>query len=738
MRQFDVIVTSGEALSLELLNTFRKNSNAKIFNPLGPSECSVWIAGGELHLNGHEVTSDDITIGRPIANTQLYILDQDHHPVPIGVAGELCVSGDGVGNGYLNRPDLTAERFMPNPFIQGKTMYRTGDLARWRANGEIEYLGRIDTQVKIRGLRIEIGEIESVMAGFAGIDAAAAADKRDADGRQYLVGYYTVKDTVDEKALREYLASKLPKYMVPNYFVQVPQIPTTPSGKTDRKNLPAPDFSTGSYERKLVLPRNEREKTLCRIIGELLDESQVSIQDDFFELGGDSLKAIEFVSKAHGVNIYFTLQNVFDYPTVEALCDYLRERPRTQFTYEEERLASYRPILQKNVWNPDFVPQRNKLGTVLLTGGTGFLGAHLIDVLMKKGVDRVYCLVRSENGIDAGQKLLQQLHYYFGQQYDNAFGKAIIPVSGDLEKEDVWDGLPANVNYVIHAAASVKHYGSWKYFKSANVEATRRITDYALKAGAKLIHISTISVSGNDMADQFDVYVSEEEKHFYESSLYIGQPLDNVYVRSKFEAEMVVLDAMRAGLQTNIIRVGNLTNRKSDLKFQPNYEDNAFLKRVKAVLELGCLPDYLMPIYAEFSPVDTTAEAIAAIAEHMNDRYTVFHVNSNKGLYFDKMLEYLDRAGYPMQILDGASFARLIRSTIDSQQAYIFEALSNDLSQDDQLQYDSNIRIENDFTVQYLKSIGFEWPDIDFAYIEGYLRYFMQLGYFGGANNDTE
>ena len=145
-----------------------------------------------------------------------------------------------------------------------------------------------------------------------------------------------------------------------------------------------------------------------------------------------------------------------------------------------------------------------------------------------------------------------------------------------------------------------------------------------------------------------------------------------------------------------------------------------------------------MPIYAEFSPVDTTAEAIAAIAEHMNDRYTVFHVNSNKGLYFDKMLEYLDRAGYPMQILDSASFARLIRSTIDSQQAYIFEALSNDLSQDDQLQYDSNIRIENDFTVQYLKSIGFEWPDIDFAYIEGYLRYFMQLGYFGGTDNDKE
>lgn len=240
------------------------------------------------------------------------------------------------------------------------------------------------------------------------------------------------------------------------------------------------------------------------------------------------------------------------------------------------------------------------------------------------------------------------------------------------------------------------------------------------------------------MADQFDVYVSEEEKYFSESSLYIGQPLDNVYVRSKFEAEMVVLDAMREGLRANIIRVGNLTNRKSDLKFQPNYTENAFLKRVKAVLDLGCIPDYLMSIYAEFSPVDSTAEAIAAIAAHMNSQYTVFHVNSNKNLYFDKMLEYLERAGYPIKVISGDQFAKRIRTTIDSEQVHIFEALSNDLDQDDKLQYESNVHIENAFTVQYLRSIGFEWPEIDCPYVEGYLRYFTQLGYFGGMNYEEK
>lgn len=314
----------------------------------------------------------------------------------------------------------------------------------------------------------------------------------------------------------------------------------------------------------------------------------------------------------------------------------------------------------------------------------------------------------------------------------------IIPITGDLERKDIVEGLPENVDYVIHAAASVKHYGSWQYFKSANIDATQNIISYAKRIHAKLLHVSTISVSGNSMADQFDGYISEEEKHFSESSLYIGQPLDNVYVRSKFEAEALVLDAIREGLQANIVRMGNLTNRKSDLKFQPNYTENAFLKRVKAVLELGCVPDYLMSIYAEFSPVDAAAEAITRIAEHMNDRYTVFHINSDKELFLDKMLDYLERAGHPLKVVSGEKFAQLIRDTINSQQSYIFEALLNDLDQNDQIQYDSNIRIENSFTVQYLQRLGFEWPEIDYAYIEGYLQYFTQLGYFGGENYDAK
>ena len=228
------IVIGGEVFPQELYSAIRTyNADGRIYNGYGPTETTMCVVANELK------EGNDITIGTPIANTQIYILDSDQRPVPIGVPGEIYIAGEGVGKGYLNRPELTAERFIPNPFAtkennHGKIMYRTGDLARYRNDGEIEYLGRMDTQVKIRGLRIELGEIESVMESFPGIELCAVTDKRDETGRQYLVGYYTVaagmsatgneqeteRETaigLDEKALRAHLSAKLPKYMVPNY-----------------------------------------------------------------------------------------------------------------------------------------------------------------------------------------------------------------------------------------------------------------------------------------------------------------------------------------------------------------------------------------------------------------------------------------------------------------------------------------------------------------------------------------
>ena len=291
------------------------------------------------------------------------------------------------------------------------------------------------------------------------------------------------------------------------------------------------------------------------------------------------------------------------------------------------------------------------------------------------------------------------------------------------------DELPENVQTVIHTAASVKHYGLYSYFHRVNVEGTGHVVDYAKKLGAKLIHVSTLSVSGNSMVDDFTVYHSEEEKNFYETSFYIGQPMDNVYIRSKFEAEKRVYDAMLDGLDAVVIRVGNLTNRMSDYKFQPNFKENAFLTRVKAILELGLLPDYIMNLYTEFSPVDKTAEGIIKIAQYV-DKQRVFHLNSDKVIYLQRFIEVLHELGISMEIVSGNIFNKALRKTLENKNTeYIYEALQNDIDEQGQLVYDSNIHIKNGFTQWFLKQIGFEWNEIDIKYISGYVDYFRKIGY---------
>ena len=723
-QQIQLVVTSGEALTEKLLKHIRDICDAKVFNPLGPSECSVWNVGGDFKT--------DITIGSPIANTQIYILDKNNKPLPVGVPGELCIAGEGVGKGYLNRPELTVEKFVPNPFAteenhHGKIMYHTGDLACWREDGEIEYLGRIDTQVKIRGLRIELGEIENVMSGFAGIQLTAVADKRDENNRQYLVGYYTSEQNIDEKELRSHLSSKLPKYMIPNYFMRLDTMPMTASGKTDRKNLPVPDFTM--QEREYVAPATEMETNLCKLLGEILHIEKVGVEDDFFEYGGDSLGAIEYVAKAHGMGIEMSLQNVFDYPTVRSLCDFLQGEDKEKVQYKETDFDKYKELFDRNVIKEGEKFEKKSLGNVLLTGATGFLGAHILNELMQKETGKIYCLVRSNKVDDRRGRLREILKYYFGDRYESEINKRIVPIIGDIEQKGLSDEIPTDVQTIIHTAASVKHYGSYSYFNRVNTEGTAHVVEYAKKIGAKLIHISTLSVSGNSMADDFSVYRSDEEKFFDETSLYIGQPLDNVYIHSKFEAERRVYDAMLEGLDAKVIRVGNLTNRLSDYKFQPNYTSNAFLTRVKAILEFGLFPDYLMNLYAEFSPIDKTAEGVIKIAQYA-DKQCVFHLNSDKVIYFNRFLEIVHKLGISMYVVSGAEFNRALQETIkQSNTEYIFEAFQNDMDKQGKLVYDSNIRIKNDFTLWFLEKVGFEWNETDMEYISGYVDYFRKIGY---------
>lgn len=730
LQQLTCICTSGEPLTPELLTQmYEKAPNAQIYNPIGPSECSVWDIGGKLNKND----GIDIHIGKPIANTQIYIVDKYMKPTPIGVTGELCIAGDGVGAGYLNRPELTAEKFIDNPFGEGK-LYKTGDLAYWRDDGNIVYVGRNDFQVKIRGLRIELGEIENAICSIDGISQAVVVVRKNTEGRQLICAFYTGIET-DAKEIRSHIGKKLPKYMLPHIFTHLDEMPLTSSSKINRKALPEVDLENISNDTEYVAPENSRQKELCRLIETVLGTTPVGITDDFFDIGGDSLKAIEFVSKAHNEGIYFNLQNVFDYPTVKALCECIENSDKQTVSFSDVDFSKVNTILAKNTVEQINKPAKVDVGNILLAGATGYLGIHILSDFLDNDNGTAYCLVRGKDKDDSTKRLKELLNFYFGGKYTNT--NRIKVICADLQKDnfsltnDKYADLLGKVDTVINCAASVKHYGSYKYFYDINVETTKRLIKFCKKADARLIHTSTISVSGNSFADEFSGNISENELHFYESNLYIGQPLDNVYARSKFEAEKVVLDAMSKGLKANIMRMGQLTNRYSDGQFQKNYESNAFLQRIRAILELGVAPEYLIDLYAEFTPIDEAASAVMAIARHFSCEQTVFHINSTKVVYMDKLLEIFNKLGFKLKAVSGVEFTKTLReSTKQLKTEHIFETFINDMDDNDRLNYDSNIRIENDFTVQYLKILGFEWSNIDLDYMSKYVEYFRKIGYF--------
>lgn len=716
-------VIGGEVFSGHLLNLIYKHSpDSNVYNIYGLTETTICAIVDELDIE------KNITIGKPIANAQIYIVDKYMQLTPIGVTGELCIAGDGVGAGYLNRPELTAEKFIDNPFGKGK-LYKTGDLAYWREDGNIVYVGRNDFQAKIRGLRIELGEIENAICGMDGISQAVVVVRKNNEGRQLICAFYTGSE-IETKDIRSYIGKKLPKYMLPHIFTHLDEMPLTSSGKINRKALPKIDLENIVNDTEYVAPENHQQKELCKLIELVLGTTPVGITDDFFDLGGDSLKAIEFVSKAHNEGIYFNF-----YPTVKALCDCIENGDKQDISFADVDFTAVNNILAKNKAEYITVPSKTAVGNILLAGATGYLGIHILANFLDNDSSIAYCLIRGKDKADSTKRLKELLDFYFGNKYADMHRIEVI--CADLQKDKFgltdseYRDLIEKVDTVINCAASVKHYGSYKYFYEANVETTKRLIAFCKDANAKLIHTSTLSVSGNSFGDDFDGVTSKNELHFYESSLYIEQPLENVYARSKFEAEKAVLDAMVDGLQANIMRMGNLTNR-IDGVFQKNYESNAFLQRVKGVLELGIFPEYLIKDinYAEFTPIDEVANAVMTITRNFSTEHTVFHINSIKVVYFDKLLKTFNELGFDIRTVSGAEFTEALRQTAkQADMEHIFETFINDMDENDQLNYDSNIRIENDFTVQYLKQLGFEWSDIGIDYLRKYVEYFRKIGY---------
>jgi acyl-coenzyme A synthetase/AMP-(fatty) acid ligase/acyl carrier protein len=317
------ILCGGEALGRELAARLIE-TGAAVWNLYGPTETTIWST-----LHRVEPGEGPIPIGRPIANTQIYVLDNHFEPVPLGAIGELFIGGDGVAHGYLDRPDLTASRFLVDRFRTGGRMYRTGDLARMLPGGVIEYMGRADAQIKLRGFRIELGEIETILERQPGVRQAVVIVREDTPGDQRLTAYMVALDrgSVAVDMLREALAAKLPDYMVPAAYVFLDKFPLTPNRKVDRKALPAPTASTTTRSANYVPPRTNSEKQVAAIWELLLDNQNVGVTENFFDLGGHSLLVIRLQARLRQQFGWEpSLIELFQFPTVASIAKLIDRR----------------------------------------------------------------------------------------------------------------------------------------------------------------------------------------------------------------------------------------------------------------------------------------------------------------------------------------------------------------------------------------------------------------------------
>jgi amino acid adenylation domain-containing protein len=309
---------SGEVLSGELVRLFREGCpEATLLNIYGASEVAADVTWHEV---GEEDVSAAVPIGRPISNTQVYVLDSHRNPVPVGIRGEIYVGGDGLGLGYWNRAELTAERFVENPIApeESKRLYRTGDMGRWRGDGEIEYLGRVDGEVKVRGMRIELGEIESVLVSHAGV-REAAVERVEEGGEVRLVAYLVAEGAPSVRELRRYVRSKLPEHMVPASYVRVEEMPLLPSGKVNRRAL-ATVVGVALSEQGMVAARTEVEKKLAGMWGEVLKVKEVGVDQNFFELGGHSLLVLQVMARIRReFDVELGVRTMFEEPTIAGL-----------------------------------------------------------------------------------------------------------------------------------------------------------------------------------------------------------------------------------------------------------------------------------------------------------------------------------------------------------------------------------------------------------------------------------
>ena len=691
------------------------------YNGYGPTECTIF--SSIFRVLERE---DNIPIGHPLSNVQLYVADRNLRRLPVGAAGELLIGGVGVGRGYLNNPEKTAESFIENPYEPGVRLYRSGDIVRYRPDGNIEFVGRKDRQVKIRGFRIELKEVEGVLQEFPGVKDVTVQAFDAPSGGKFLAAYVVADGNFDSKAAADFIRERKPPYMVPAAWMQLDAIPLNVNQKVDRKALPeAVPTSMDEY----IAPVGETEKALCAIFAEILGMEKVGATDSFFDLGGSSLMVTNVMVSAEKQGLHFAYSDVFSHPSARALAAFLKGDEGVQA--QDSNITDYDysaidALLQANNLESFQKGKAIRLGrNILLTGATGFLGIHVLKELLEStGPDTtIWCLLRQKGTLTPERRLKEMLVYYFDKDYRSLFGTRIKPVVGDITQPESLEPLK-EIDMVFNCAANVKHFSKGTDIEDINYGGVKNLVEFCEKNDAYLVHVSTESVGG--------LTPGNIPETLTEQMLFFGQLTDNQYVHSKFLAERHILEHMVHGtLKAKILRAGNLSPRAKDGEFQVNLNANASMGRLKALKMLGACPFQMLEGQMEFSPIDQSAQAMVLLATTPLEN-CVFNVSNNHIIPMDDIFTRLEKIdGKPLEYVEMDEFSRRVDEANANPAKTRIMAPLVAYQQSTAETEGVETLASTVYTMQVLHRLGFRWDHTSSEYLDLIFEMLRTLQYFG-------
>jgi amino acid adenylation domain-containing protein/thioester reductase-like protein len=725
-----LVITGSDKVLKSRLQRWQQHSSVPVYCGYGPTEATI-TATLYTEQNTTRGLTDSVLIGRPLPDTKAYILDQNQQLVPIGVPGELYLGGIALARGYLHRDDLTAEKFIPNPFQDSfqdsfqannyNRLYKTGDLTRYLPDGNIEFLGRMDAQVKIRGFRIELGEITAVLQQHVAVREAVVLAKTTTCAHAYLVAYVVAEQAVELiPQLRELSNQHLPDYMIPTAFVVLDSMPLTASGKIDVSLLPEPGLQTElAYE----APRTTTEQLVATIWQDLLNVSNIGIHDNFFELGGHSLLITNLLYQVVRVfKVDLPVNSLFNFPTLEAFAknidSMMQGLPGLVVTHDFHAEVTL---------DDDIVPQTADLWqcsiqqAIFLTGATGFVGAFLLHELLQQTQAQIYCLVRASN-IAQGLQRLQTALTVYGLWQEN-YRNRLVLVLGDLSLPRfgldavAFDNLAQQIDVIYHNGAWVNHVYPYSVLKAANVAGTQESLRLACRIRTKPLHfISSLSVFAPEITEIYE-----------DAELTSPELLENGYVETKWVADKIVSLAGQRGVPVTIYRISGILGILANDRFA--FVRDNFYRYILTAVQLGIWLDN--PVSNDSSvPVDYACRAILQLSSQSNLPGKVFHIGNQPSSCYDNFAyNALLDLGYNIRLLAPPQWKiELLHHTKNNPEIGLYPLLSLFTNYDFSREPE-HILFDDRNTQAGLAGSGINCPIIDQQDFINYFTWLIQQGH---------